>query len=80
MRVRILSSRDGHPCGAVVDVDAAVGQTWIGVGDAEALPEPPSVQTSAHGEAPGVDASASAPRRRRPRPIETAMQAPAEGR
>lgn len=33
--VRILSSRDGHPCGAVVVVPEDVAQTWVGVGDAE---------------------------------------------
>ena len=37
MLIRILTSRDGFPCGAEVDVDAVRAKNWIGAGDAEAI-------------------------------------------
>lgn len=39
MKIRILTSNDGHPCGAVVDIDDAVARGWITRGDAEAVTE-----------------------------------------
>lgn len=38
MRIRVLTSREGHPCGAEVDIDDLRAQAWIDAGDAEALP------------------------------------------
>lgn len=37
MRIRILTSRDGHPCGAEVEIVDARAQDLIGAGDAEPL-------------------------------------------
>jgi hypothetical protein len=53
MRVRILTSRDGHPCGAEVDMDDARAEDLIGAGDAEAIASAaPSLETATDDRAP----------------------------
>ncbi len=67
MKIRILTSRGGYPCGAEPDVDDELARAWIGVGDAEL------VQTSAQPAAGDETAAAAAD-------IETAMKKKARGR
>lgn len=77
MKIRILTSRGGHPCGAEVEVPDADATAWIGVGDAEA------VQTSALADGQAADASSSeapALAGAAPGDVETAMRKRARGR
>lgn len=41
MKIRILTSRDGHPCGAEVDIEDSTARGWVSAGDAEPLAPPP---------------------------------------
>ncbi len=40
MLIRILTSRDGLPCGAEVDIDDATARGWVSCGDAEPVTRP----------------------------------------
>lgn len=52
MRIRILTSRDGHPCGAEVEIDDARATDLIGAGDAEAIALPAAPLETATADAP----------------------------
>lgn len=69
MQIRILTSRGGHACGAIVDVPEAAAAAWIGAGDAERVVV--SVEVAADG--PGPEAAVGAP-------PENAMRLRARGR
>ncbi len=65
MKVRILTAVEGHPCGAVVDVDEVQGLAWVGRKDAELVAsqrQQPVEQATAE-----PDAEQAVSRRRRKR-------------